>query len=386
MGKSLRLALFACLLTLISFISAYGAELEGVYIRPGEQGQVKIHFEGAGFVPGTVSSFEITGEKPRVVIDFKDTSSPMLSNGNFIQHANGPLVAILGAVLNSSDVRVVLDLKPGSLFLDKKLRPNLTVITIKQAINAASAQVTLASSSNKVELNSNIPIPRLKPPIARKPVIVIDAGHGGRDPGALGGLGLREKKVTLAAAKELKRQLVATGRYKVVLTRGEDLYIEHEDRLRMARAHSADLFISLHADATAGKSARGASVYTLADRARNRSKKIVNSQNWIMDVNLSEQTDKVGDILVDLAQRDTFSQSTTFADILIQELGKSTKLLRNTHRRAGYYVLLAPDVPAVLLELGFISNPADEKLLKSENHRRKLMTSVVSAINRYFSR
>jgi len=105
-----------------------------------------------------------------------------------------------------------------------------------------------------------------------------------------------------------------------------------------------------------------------------------------MEVNLSEQTDKVGDILVDLAQRNTLSQSTQFADLLISKLGTSTHLLRNTHRRAGYYVLLAPDVPAVLLELGFISNPTDERLLKSDAHRRNLMTSVTSAINSYFDR
>jgi len=142
----------------------------------------------------------------------------------------------------------------------------------------------------------------------------------------------------------------------VILTRNSDKYVDHDDRLRVARRGQADLFISIHADSAGNKSARGASVYTLADRAKGRSKRIVNNQNWILDVDLSEQTDPVGDILVDLAQRKTKSQSDAFAEILLRELKGKTVLIGNSHRRAGYYVLLAPDVPAVLLELGFLSN------------------------------
>jgi len=180
--------------------------------------------------------------------------------------------------------------------------------------------------------------------------------------------------------------LLATGRYKVILTRSKDKYVEHEERLRIARAGGADLFISIHADSAGSKTARGASVYTLADRAKNRSKRIVNSQNWIMDVDLTTQSDPVGDILVDLAQRSTSSQSEEFADILLKELSGSTKLIGNSHRRAGYYVLLAPDVPAVLLEMGFLSNAKDEKLLNSTNHRKKVLKSVTRSINKYFDK
>lgn len=230
-----------------------------------------------------------------------------------------------------------------------------------------------------------IPAPHLNGKIKRKPVIFIDAGHGGRDPGAIGVRGTHEKVITAKASATLKVMLEATGRYTVVLTRPKDTYIEHEARLRLAREGGADLFISVHADSAGNKQARGASVYTLADRAKNRSKRLVNnSQNWIMDVDLSTQSDPVGDILVDLAQRKTESQSEQFADILIAELEKSTKLVGNSHRRAGYFVLLAPDVPAVLLELGFLSNAEDEKLLNKESHRNKIMQSVVRAIDAYF--
>lgn len=227
--------------------------------------------------------------------------------------------------------------------------------------------------------------PHLKTPPRTKPVIFIDAGHGGRDPGAIGIRGTKEKVITTKAAATLKSLLQKTGRYEVVLTRPKDTYLDHEKRLRLAREGGADLFISIHADSAGKKSAKGASVYTLADRAKNRSKRLVSqSQNWVMDVDLSKQSDPVGDILVDLAQRKTESQSELFADILIAELEKTTDLVGNSHRRAGYFVLLAPDVPAVLLELGFLSNVQDEKLLNKSSHRLKLMQSVVRSIDRYF--
>ena len=236
--------------------------------------------------------------------------------------------------------------------------------------------------------DDSVPYPVLQPVGASKarakPVIVIDPGHGGKDPGAIGAKGTYEKTITLSAAKELQNLLVKTGRYDVVLTHAGQRYINHDMRLRIARERGADLFISIHADSAGTKTARGASVYTLASRAKNRSKRIVNSQNWILDVDLREQTDPVGDILVDLAQRKTASQSEAFADILIKNLKPKTRLIGNSHRRAGYYVLLAPDVPAVLLELGFLSNPQDEKLLRSKTHRQKILKAVVLSAEQYF--
>jgi N-acetylmuramoyl-L-alanine amidase len=245
-----------------------------------------------------------------------------------------------------------------------------------------------ASANGPRYFKDSVPYPVLKPDpgaIPAKPLIVIDPGHGGRDPGAIGKNGLFEKTVTTAAAKELQRLLLATGRYDVTLTRYGDVFVEHDDRVRIAREQQADLFISIHADSTNSRSTRGASVYTISDRARNRSRRIVNNQNWIMDVDLADQPDPVGDILVDLAQRSTKTQSEAFADILLSNLEGQTRLVGNSHRRAGYYVLLAPDVPAVLLELGFLSNPQDEKLLKTHAHRAKLMRSVRRSVDEYFA-
>jgi len=236
--------------------------------------------------------------------------------------------------------------------------------------------------------DGSTPVPVIKPKgvqQASKPIIVIDPGHGGRDPGAIGVKGTQEKKITTQASKELAEMLRRTGRYQVVLTRSGDSYVEHDDRIRVARERQADLFISIHADSTANKNASGASVYTLADRAKNRSRRIVNNQNWILDVDLGEQGDPVGDILVDLAQRKTESQSDLFAEILLDRLESKTPLVGNSHRRAGYYVLLAPDVPAVLLELGFLSNAGDEKRLNSKAHRTKMLTAVVASIDEYMA-
>ena len=237
---------------------------------------------------------------------------------------------------------------------------------------------------------SQIPYPSLKPnrghsKTARMPVIVIDPGHGGTDPGAVGVRGTFEKTITTKAAMELADRLRKTGRYKVILTRSADNYVDHDDRLLIARKGQADLFISIHAD-SAGKSAKGATVYTLADRAKGRQKRIVNNQNWILDVDLSAQSDPVGDILVDLAQRKTESQSDAFAEILLNELSNGrVELIANSHRRAGYYVLLAPDVPAVLLELGYLSNLEDEKRLKTKAHRAKILSGVERAIDVYMA-
>jgi len=343
-----------------------------------------VSLNGEDLHKDNISIFEIPGDSPRIVVDLKNTGSILLKNGNYAQQGLSNLQGIRAAKRNQNSIRFVIDMQPGSRLKSKSITSTEIKLSIagqftpKVIVQPAVHRTVMATASTA-------PVPRIKPEAPKKPVIVIDAGHGGRDPGAIGGTGLQEKSVTLKAANELKSQLQATGRYKVVLSRSKDTYVEHENRLKTARTNGADLFISIHADATAGKTARGASVYTLADRAKNRSRRIVNSQNWIMDVNLSQENEDVGNILVDLAQRSTISGSTRFADILIGRLGKSTPLIRNTHRRAGYYVLLAPDVPAVLLELGFISNKHDEQLLKSDTHRRKVMSSVVSAINTYFA-
>lgn len=351
--------------------------------------------------------FSISEGKPRLVLDYKGADYSIVKKGNLVA-GTGAVKSVRFARRGRSegDMRLVIDLNSNDLRPTPFISGNTLTLIFKSSDtptepaqeNAANVVPLQTAQRRDIDapryFKGATPYPRLKPNSAivtppkppRRPVIVIDPGHGGYDPGAIGVAGTREKVITYAASLELQSQLIATGRYDVIVTRTKDVYVAHEERLRIARAGGADLFISIHADATASGSARGASVYTLADRAVNRSKRIVNSQNWIMDVDLSEQSDPVGDILVELAQRKTATQSDEFAETLITELSKSTHLIGNTHRRAGYFVLLAPDVPAVLLELGFISNAQDETLLNNKTHRRKVLKSVTRAINRHFDK
>ncbi|MNI22088.1 N-acetylmuramoyl-L-alanine amidase AmiC precursor [compost metagenome] len=227
--------------------------------------------------------------------------------------------------------------------------------------------------------------PRREPARTQKPLIVIDAGHGGRDPGAQGEHA-QEKAVTLAAARELKAALERTGRYRVRLTRDGDVYVVHGRRVQIARDAGADLFISLHADAGADPALRGASVYTLSEQGAGRAvREFTKGDDWQRDLRLPGRDPSVDRILLDMTQRATQNRSAQFARVLLTHLeGADHPLLRRSHRDAGLAVLLAPDVPAVLLEMGFITNPEDEQVLTDERARRRLMRSVAEGIDRYF--
>jgi N-acetylmuramoyl-L-alanine amidase len=220
-------------------------------------------------------------------------------------------------------------------------------------------------------------------PLARK-IIVIDAGHGGHDPGALGGRS-HEKDVTLAAAKALKARLERSGRFKVVMTRDSDIYIPLEQRVKIARGSAADLFISLHADSGGDPKVRGATVYTLSSHGADRTVKNVFGGGF-MNVQLPGRDLSVKQILLDLTQRHTLNRSGAFAETLLEHISTRTALLRRSHRDAGYMVLLAPDVPAVLLEMGFITNPQDEAALNDRETRVRLMDAVGDAIEAYFEK
>jgi N-acetylmuramoyl-L-alanine amidase len=221
---------------------------------------------------------------------------------------------------------------------------------------------------------------------AQRKVIVIDAGHGGKDPGAAGA-DSREKDVNLAAAKALRERLLSTGRYTVVMTRSDDTFIPLEQRVQIARRENADLFISLHADSLPDSSLHGATVYTLSEKGVDRAaRKVMTKSDWFSDVDLPGRDPAVNRILLDLTQRETTNQSTGFANLLIDRMSGRVDLLRRSHRDANYVVLLAPDVPAVLLEMGFITNSLDEGRLNSAEARRALADSVADAIDAYFTR
>jgi N-acetylmuramoyl-L-alanine amidase len=220
---------------------------------------------------------------------------------------------------------------------------------------------------------------------APRRTIVIDAGHGGRDPGAVGVTGVREKDVVLDAALKLRQALESRGNYTVALTRDADRFIPLEGRVRFARAQNADLFISVHADANHNREAAGASVYTLSESGAERAQGLMASQNWDLDLGDAPRQGVTHDILVDLAQRETTNRSAQFAQVVIPRLGQVAPLLRNTHRNAGLFVLLAPDVPAVLIETGFLSNVADERRLSDPRARESMAGAMAGAIDAYFA-
>ena len=229
-----------------------------------------------------------------------------------------------------------------------------------------------------------------QPRADERPTVIIDPGHGGVDPGSRSLTGTNEKKIALAYARALKRQLEAGGRYRVVLTRDKDIFLRLRDRIRFAERMAGDLFVSLHANNHNSSKIRGASVYTLSEQASDAEAEALaakeNKADIIAGINLGDQTEVVSKILIDLAQRETMNLSKQFANGLVGELGKVTKLLGNTHRSAGFAVLKSATVPSILIEIGYLSNKAEERLLRSKKHKISISRAIGAAIEAYFER
>jgi N-acetylmuramoyl-L-alanine amidase len=261
--------------------------------------------------------------------------------------------------------RYVIDLEASEKSVARPLAAPLKVIAQKPAEPRGLVKVVATSS------------------LKRRRVVVIDAGHGGKDPGARGA-NTREKDVTLAAAKALKARLEAGGAYRVVLTRDSDVYVPLEGRVQIARRADADLFISLHADAGADTATRGASAYTLSEKGADRVAEVLGKEDLFVQASGPGRDKAVGQILLDLTQRSTKNRSAAFAEVLLEKVGAETPLLRRSHRDAGFMVLLAPEVPAVLLEMGFITSPEDERFLTTNGDRQRLVDAVGDAIDAFF--
>lgn len=245
---------------------------------------------------------------------------------------------------------------------------------------------TLLTPASVLTMNPPVPKEKPKPPL---PMIVIDPGHGGQDPGAIAVSGHYEKDITLAMAREMRRQLLATGRYRVALTRDKDVFIPLRDRPALARAKGADLFISLHADSITGKQVRGLSIYTLSEKASDREAEMLaqreNQSDAIVGVDLSVQSADIATILIGMSQRDTMNRSRRFASLVLKHLDPNIAVLPGPLRSAGFAVLTAPDVPAILVEMGYLSHSQDAKLLGSDTHRKRMAGSLLRAVDSYFT-
>jgi N-acetylmuramoyl-L-alanine amidase len=240
------------------------------------------------------------------------------------------------------------------------------------------------------------PVPARKPPAVERPgrkdarpVIVIDPGHGGIDPGAISATGLYEKNVTLQFGRELKGALEAGGKVRALLTRERDEFVRLRDRIQVARDANAQLFVSVHADSIKDRTLRGASVYTLSENASDDEAAALaqreNRADVIAGLDLTGESDDVTNILIDLTQRETMNLSARYANILLGEFKKSVPVLRKSHRFAGFAVLKAPDVPSVLVELGYLSNGEDERTLATRPGRKSYVEALARAIEGYFA-
>ena len=221
-----------------------------------------------------------------------------------------------------------------------------------------------------------------------KPVIVIDAGHGGIDPGASGKSGVKEKDITLRYATDMKEQLEKSGKYKVVMTRKGDYFVNLRDRVEIAKESSGDLFISVHADSHPDPRTRGLSVYTLSEKASDKEAEALaeraNDEDVIDGVDLKKESEDLQGLLIDMVQRDTKNHSAEFAQLLVESLGKDARLLENSHRFAGFVVLTGADVPSVLVELGYLSNKIEDKLLQTPEYRMKIIEAMSETVDSYF--
>ena len=307
----------------------------------------------------------------------------------------GPVDGVRYDLFKAGTSRIVLDLnKPLSVdaaFLipakqgdGQRLVVDLTPTT-KDLFQKTAGWPVERPQTAKTRSTKIVPIPRPKRP---KHIVVLDPGHGGKDPGATGVTGKQEAPLVLDIAKELKVQLEGTGHYQVFLTRSDDSSLKLRDRVQFARDKKADLFLSIHADSIDRKDIRGASIYTLSETASDKEAeelaKKENEADILLGVDMGTNSDEVNDILIDLAMRDTMNSSVRAAKKLAGEVKKTTKVVKNVHRSASLVVLKAPDVPSVLIELGYLSNKEDEKNLDDDDWQARMAKSIVKGVESYF--
>jgi N-acetylmuramoyl-L-alanine amidase len=309
---------------------------------------------------GLVSAFRygvFAPGKARIVID---TTGPVAIDRSFTIDP-----------YDAQPARVVLDLVPTS-------RENFIKHAATKTNTAPRAQAAVSAT------------PEAMAPKSGPPIIVIDPGHGGIDSGAIAPSGVEEKDVVLAVSKRLAEKLERTRQFRVILTRYDDTFLPLNDRVQMARMNAASLFISIHADSISRgeRNVRGASIYTASDRASDaeaaRLAEKENKSDLIAGLDLSTKSDDVAGILFDLAHRETKNFSSLFARTLVGRMEAATPMHSNPLRSAGFIVLRAPDVPSVLVELGFLSNSQDVRLLTSDAWRDKVADAMTEAVQKFF--
>lgn len=318
----------------------------------------------------------------RLVIDVKNAkinNTPKIAKNKLVEEVrlgnldnNGKRIVFV--LKGNANIKKKFLLEPSSSQKDWRLVIDLS--TSNFVSSAPKVVNTSASSDNKVSV------------VKRKKIVVLDAGHGGKDPGAIGrSFKTYEKNITLQMVKELKSLLEKKG-YKVYLTRSTDIFIPLRKRVAIARSYHADLFISVHADSTVNRKAQGFSIYTLSETASDKEAEALaireNKADIIDGMDFSDNSPEINDVLISLSQNDSRNKSSKFATYVVGEVHRNVKMVSNAHKFAGFAVLKAPDVPSVLLELGYLSNYSEEKQLRQPAYRRKLADYITKAIDKYF--
>ncbi len=315
----------------------------------------------------------------RLVIDAKNTAlpkKPQVANNQII---NGFRVGdlpdnkgkrLVFTLKNNTDIKKKFFIEPQNGQKNWRLVLDLST----QGFGAPEGNV-----STKANLTNNA---------SRKKIVVLDPGHGGKDPGAIGrSFSTYEKNITLSMGQELKKLLESKG-FKVYMTRSTDIFIPLRKRVDIARSYHADLFISLHADSTLNRNAQGLSIYTLSENASDKEAEALaereNKADIIDGLDFSGNPPEINDVLISLSQNDSRNKSSKFAGYVVADMQKVVKLVNNAHKFAGFAVLKAPDIPSVLLEMGYLSNYSEEKFLRQPAYRKKLAESITRAVVRYF--
>ncbi len=356
------------------------AEVIGVRLWPAPD-HTRLVFDLSG--PAEHSLFTLP-DPDRIVIDLKNTA---LHKELLTDLSNGPVKSIRSGGRNGTDLRIVLDtkgtmrpksfiLKPYGEYGDRLV---LDLYNIKDK-----------SKKHKV-VKSARPSAKKQAKKLRDVVIAIDAGHGGEDPGARGYRGTREKHVVLAIARRLKTLVAKEPGMRPVMIRDGDYYISLRGRIKKARQKRADIFISIHADAFRNKKAKGSSVYTLSPRGATSeaARWLAESENkadLIGGVSLDDKDDLLASVLLDLSQTASLEASLDVADHILGGLKRVGKVHKRRVQSASFMVLKSPDIPSVLVETAFISNPEEERKLRTKAYQQKLAKALMQGIRKYFHR
>lgn len=336
---------------------------------------------------------------PRLVIDMPRFTygagdlTALAGNSRYIK-------AIRHASFDETTSRIVFDLADGVNYQEAQTRdPNVIAFRLdsSQPLKLERSNTNSRPSGQKnawqkrTRDRNQLPtsVVREENQANNKPLIVIDAGHGGQDPGTSGAKS-REKEITLRYAKSLQNALLATGKYRVSLTRETDKFILLRERFRIARRQKADLFLSLHADSAPSSKASGLSIYTLSEKSSDAEAEALASQenrvDLLADVDLTHEDEEVAGILIDLTRRETKNKSVILAETIVTTMKNKVKLLTNPHRFAGFAVLKAPDIPSILIEIGFLSNKQEESRILSADHQKNIVDGITTGVSAYFSR